>query len=303
MFFILGLLTACCSPALAQVKLEHKLAESKTTRSEVTSRTTQKLTIAGMEIDTESDARTTVKVTTGKRDDGGHLKAQTKVEGLQLTVKVQGTDYVFDSSNPDNAGGSALEILRPLHKAILQRVTTSTHDKDNKIVQIEFDQDPLNGLSDDSRKLFKSQFDVENIKATANQELDRISSEPVKTGDSWERTSKLNLEGGQTMTMTTRYTYLGETEKNGRKLDKIETKVLSVDYGLAADSSLPLMLKSSDLKTSDSKGELLFDREAGEIVYSSSTLHITGDILFAANNVDLPAKLDLKIESSSQPKE
>jgi hypothetical protein len=121
-----------------------------------------------MEIDTESDARTTVKVTTGKRDDGGNLKVQTKVEDLQLTVKVQGTEYMFDSSNPDNTGGSALEILRPLHKAVLQRVTTSTHNKDNKVVQIEFDQDPLNGLSDESRKLFKGQFDVETLKATAN---------------------------------------------------------------------------------------------------------------------------------------
>ena len=47
--------------------------------------------------------------------------------------------------------------------------------------------------------------------------------------------SKLNLEGGQIMTLTTRYTYIGETEKNGRKYDKIDTKVLSVEFSLAAD--------------------------------------------------------------------
>jgi hypothetical protein len=40
-FVTVGLLTVFCSPALAQVKLEHKIAESKTTRSEVTSHTTQ----------------------------------------------------------------------------------------------------------------------------------------------------------------------------------------------------------------------------------------------------------------------
>jgi hypothetical protein len=299
----IGLVAALSAPALAQVKLEQKVLESKTTRTEAISRTTQKLTIAGMEIDTESDARTTVKTTAGKRDDTGNVKVQSTVENLQISAKVQGNEYVFDSSNPDKVSGSQLEILRPVHKASLQRITTTTYNKDNKVVQIEFDQDPLNGFDDNLRNLLKGQFDVEALKATANQELDRIPSEPVKVGDAWERVSKLNLEGGQTMTLSTRYAYVGETEKNGRKFDKIETKVLSVDYSLAADSSLPFTLKSSDLKSNDSKGELLFDRQAGQVVSSKATLQIVGDITFSVNNMDLPAKLDLKIESTSQPKE
>jgi hypothetical protein len=298
-----SLLAALASAAQAQVKLEHKVTESKTSKSEVTSRTTQKLTIAGMEIDTESESRTTVKSTAGKRDDNGQVKVAGKVEELQINVKLQGTDYVFDSSNPDKAGSSPLEILRPLHKATMQRITTTTFDKNSRVANIEFDQDPLSGLSDDARKLFKGQFETEKLKAAANQELDRLPTDPVKKGDVWERTSKLNLEGGQVMTLTTRYTYAGETEQDSRKFDLIESQVLTVEYALTADSTLPFTLKASDLKASDSKGKLLFDRQKGEIVSSSATIQIKGDMTFVINNNDLPAKLDLKIETSTQPKD
>ncbi|MBS0263582.1 MAG: hypothetical protein JSS02_16695 [Planctomycetes bacterium] len=290
------------STGLAQVKLVQKVAESTTKRTEVVSRTTQKLTIAGMEIDTESDSRTTVKTTAGKRDDSGNVQVQSNVENLQINLKVQGSDYVFDSANPDKATGSAFEILRPLHRGTLRRTTTTTFNNENRVSRIEFDQDPLNDIPDETRKMFQKQFDVEVLKETANQELDRLPTDPVKVGETWDRTSKMNLEGGQIMTLVTRYKYTGTIERDGKKYEKIESEVQSVDYTLGPDSTLPFTLKNSSLKPKDSKGEMLLDRERGEIVYSQATIQIVGDMTFVINNQDLPAKLDLKIESSSQPK-
>src|SRR5262249_32311523 len=150
--------------------------------------------------------------------------------------------------------------------------------------QIEFDQDPLNDLNDQVRTLVKDQFDVERLKKTANDELERLPAEPVKTGDSWERTTKLRLEGGQVMTFTTRYTYEGEIEKEGRKLDKVSSKVLSVDY--TVEDPVQFSAKSSDLKPAASKGELLFDRAAGQIVESSSSVQIVGDLTLVINGME-----------------
>jgi hypothetical protein len=299
---IVCVLAGLSSSALAQVKFEHKVAESRTKKTEVVSHTTQRLTIAGQDIDTESDSRTTIRSAAGKRDSGGNLKVQSNVEDLQVTLKVQGTEYVFDSANPDKTSGSQFEILRPMHRATLRRTTTTTFNGDNKVAQIEFDQDPLNDIPDETRKLFQKQFDVEVIKETANQELDRFPMEAVKVGETWDRTSKLNLEGGQIMTLSTRYKYVGPTERDGKKLDKIETEVQSVDYTLAPDATLPFTLKASSLKTKDSKGELLFDRQQGEVAHSHARLQILGEISFVINGQDVPAQLDLKIESSSQLK-
>jgi hypothetical protein len=295
-------MAALSAPALAQVKLERKIPEGTTRTSEQVTRVEQKLTIAGMDTETESDSRVTVKVTTGKRDESGNIRVQEKIENMMITSKVQGTEYVFDSANPDKASGSALEMLRPVHKALSGRTTTTIWDKDNKITQIEFDQDALNRLADEVRKLVKDEMDPEKLKKAANEELERIPTEAVKKGDAWERTSKRSLGAGQMLTATTRFTYEGEVERDGKKLDKIVTKVLSVDLTLE-DSPLPLTIKSTDLKPTESKGELLFDRKLGQTISASSSVRIVGDITFVINNMELPSKLDLKMETSSQPKE
>jgi len=298
----LCLMIGASTPVSAQVKLVRKFREGSTHSVEVATRLEQKLAIAGMDTETESDTRTSVKVTVGKRDASGVLRIEEKVESLQISTKVQGTDYVFDSANPDKAGGGALEVMRPVHKALSGRTTTTTYDKDNKITQIEFDQDVLNGLSEDIRKLVKGQLDPETLKKAANEEIDRLPAEPVKTGDSWERTTNANLGAGQIMRIATRYTYDGEIEKDGRKLDRIVTKVLSTEFSLEADSPLPLTVKGSELKPAESRGELLFDREMGRVVSSTSFVQIVGDITFVINNMELPSKLDLKIETTMQPR-
>ena len=101
---------------------------------------------------------------------------------------------------------------------------------------------------------------------------------------------------GQIMTFQTKYTYEGTVEKDGKTLDRITSKTLSVDYSLQ-DSPLPLQLKGSDLKAAESEGVTLFDRELGRAVESNSSIRITGEITFAVNNMDLPSKLDLKMQS------
>ncbi|MBI3866150.1 MAG: hypothetical protein HY290_30085 [Planctomycetia bacterium] len=297
----LSLLGLCAAPALAQVKFERRIPENSTRIAEQTTRTEQKLTIAGMENETESDSRVTVKITVGKRDDSGNIRVQEKIESLMITTKIQGTEYMFDSSNPDSKGGSALEMLRPVHKAMAKRTSTTVFDKEGKVTQVEFDQDPLNGLDDAVRNLIKDEFNHDKIKKAANEENERLPSEPVNKGDSWERTNKRGLGAGQMLTVATRYTYEGEIEKDGKKYDRITSKVLSVELTLE-DSPLPFTIKSTDLKATESKGEMLYDRKEGRVISASTSVRIVGDLTFSINNMDLPSKLDLKMETSSQPK-
>jgi hypothetical protein len=296
----LSLVVGLCVPAAAQVKLERKAQEGTTQTTEVSSRTEQKLTIAGTEIESGSDSRTVVKTTIGKRDEEGNLRVQEKIESLLVTIKVMGSEYVFDSANPDKESGGTFEMMRPLHKAMVRRTSTTVYGKDGKVAKVEYDQDILNELADDVRQLVKSELDPETAKKTANDELEKFPAEPVKQGDVWERTAKLNISGGQVMTIATRYTYEGEIEKDGRKLDKITSKVLTVDFALEPGSTLPFTLKESALKPEETKGEILFDRQKGRVVSSSSSIKITGDMTFVINGQELPSKLDLKMENTTQ---
>ncbi len=277
-----------------QVKLERKMHEGKSYTVEVSAKIDQKLTIAGMETDTSSDTRSTVKATSGKRDVGGMLRVQEKVESLNINMVVMGQNYSFDSAAPDAKGTSPLEALRDIHKALARRISTTVYDKDNRVYAVESDQDVLSSLPEELQKIAKSQLDPANLKKAANQQLDQLTAEPVNKGDSWQRSESVNFGAGQVMTFQNKYTYEGTIEKDGKKLERITTKATSVTFALE-DSPLPFTLKGSDLKTEESEGVMLFDRELGQVVESTSSVRITGEITFVFNNMDLPSKLDLKI--------
>ena len=295
----LGLLVLLTPSAYGQVRLEHKLREGVTYTQSVTSTVDQTLTIAGMAFDTKAETAAKTKASIGSRDATGNLRVQEKVESMQINMSTQGQQYTFDSANPDNKGASPLEMLRDVHKAMMKNVSTVIYDKSGKVQSVEIDQNLLGALPEELRQIVKSQLDPENLKKAANQEIERLPSEPVKKGDAWVRTENVNFGAGQLMTFQTEYTYQGTIEKDGRTLDKITSKVLSVMFALAEDSPLPLKLKGSDLKATDSEGTLLFDRNEGHFIETSANTQISGDIGFTANGMDLPSKLDLKLKATT----
>lgn len=290
------LVVAAGSTSFGQVKLEHKFTPGTYT-SETKTRVNQSLTIAGMDTMTEADTKVTSQTTVGKPDVGGSVREQTKATALQISVKVMGSEYNFDSANSENKGDSPLEFLRDVHKALAKRSTTTLFDKDHKIVSVQHDEDILPSLPPSVQKYVKNELDPESIKKAVTQELAKFPSDPVKTGDSWERTETANLGAGQSMTFQTKYTYEGSAEKDGRQLDKITSKTQSVTFALGDDSAIPLKLKGSELKAEESAGVIYFDRELGRVVESNSSIRITGTITFEANGMELPSKLDLKMQS------
>ena len=136
------------------------------------------------------------------------------------------------------------------------------------------------------------------MKNATNQELDQLKSDPIQQGDSWQRVLSANFGAGQVMDFKTEFTYEGPVEQDGKTLDKVTSKTLSVTFALD-NSPLPFSLKTSNLKPAESAGLILFDRQRGAMVETSSKLRITGNITFVLNNQDLPAKLELKIEKAT----
>lgn len=290
------------APAFADVKLEYKYKENSSYESETAVNMEQTLSIAGMDNKSTVEAKTRTRHEIGERDFAGKLKVKDKIQSLQTTINAAGSDYFFDSANPDNAGTSMLEFMRGIHKDLLHNSTTFTYDKDGSVSKIEFEKDPVSNLPQEVAALVKSQFDPEHLKKTANEQLQKIPANAIKPGDSWERTEASNVGAGQVLTFQTRYTYDGTVEKDGKSLDKISSKVVSVKFELQNDSPLPFKLKNSDLKPMEAEGVILFDREGGYTVEDTSSVRVVGEMTFVFNDNELPAKLDLKMRSSTTRK-
>jgi len=65
------------------------------------------------------------------------------------------------------------------------------------------------------------------------------------------------------------------------------------------NANSPLKIKSSELTVASSEGTILFDRTKGAVVESVSKIKITGDMKTEINATEVPAKLDLTIETKT----
>ena len=205
------------------------------------------------------------KSKSGKREANGQIKVETKTEALQASIVGTGFEYNFDSNTPDKEGTSPLEVLRKVHQGMLKQVTVTTHDKDNKIVSIEIQDNVLPSLPLEVQALVRDDLDPETLKKKAIQEQSQLTSDPVSPGDTWERSDTQSLGGGQSMTFQTTYKYEGPVTQDGKQFHRISGKATAVTYNLEG-GVLPLTLKGSKLNVDKSEIEILFDREAGRAV-------------------------------------
>lgn len=291
--FVLAGFPAVCP---AQVKLVRQLKENQETLVETSVKVEQTLKIAGMNQQSATENRRLVRAKSGKRDDLGRLRIEEKVEELEAHIEAPTGTYDFNSKSPDAAGTSALEAVRPLHKALLQQPVTMVHDKDDAVVGVEFDQQFLNNLAPEVQALVKDQFQTENLKRAAKQAAERLPMGLVQKGSTWERSETTNLGAGQQLTLTAKYTYVGTEDRDGKPVEKITYVIEDVKFALDPNSPLPLKLKGSDLKPEKSGGEIWFDARGGEIVEETQKIALKGTIDFEVNNTPLPSALDLKME-------
>ena len=294
--FVAAWLTGAAAAA-ADVKLVLKYQPETTSTTQAETSTKQILTLAGMDLESDVSQFVVSTSTIGKRKPDGTLAVVEKIDKLQSNLSLPGgLKLAFDSGDPDKKAENALlEPLLDVFRVLAKTKTTTLLDKDNHIQAIEFSDNPADKVGDD----YKSQFDPEKRKKSAESERNILSDKPVKPGDSWTHTSESDLGAGQILTIETRYEYLGTAEKGGKTFDKISAKSTTVTYAMDPGSSSPLKIKSSELKITSSEGTILFDRDKGAVVESVSKVKIEGDLKAEINGMELPGKLSLTIESKS----
>jgi len=284
----------------AQGKLEHKFPDGRKTTVNNYVKVEQTLTIAGMEIPTTSEQNITTSEANGKRQSNGTLVSEHNIESLQSTIKVAGMEITFDSVNPDAPRpGTQLDAFIDVFKAVAKSSWMVTYGQDNSVVSVKGREDALQGLPEALRASMAKQFDPDYLAEQSNQELKVLPDGPVKQGDTWEREATVLFDSYQSMTFTTVYTYAGTVEKDGKSLDKINSKTTKVSYAMGADSPSPLKIVDSDLKVTESNGTILFDRIAGMVVDSKDKKHIAGSLKCEAGGKELSGKLDLIFETTS----
>ena len=300
---MLRMMTAAClavaclaSTAQAQIRLARKYVEGATHSRSVDTSTKQTLVIAGMNVETSSQQNMVLTATIGRRNAAGELQVAYKIDSLQQSLKAPGLGEVtFDSANPDKATESP---LTPLFKAASQAAWTMTLDRENRVASVSGREKAFESLDEKLRDAVKGNFDPAKLKAGAQVEMDRIPVKAIKVGDAWEQDEVQQLEGGQSLTLRKTYTYRGEVDEAGRKLHQIDVVLTKVTLAIEGANAANLTLKNSDLKPGMTSGTPLFDSEAGEIASDKQVHQIKGSITLAIAGQELPAELDLTLDTS-----
>src|SRR5262249_7590716 len=113
------------------------------------------------------------------------------------------------------------------------------------------------------------------LKGMAAPSFDPIPHRGVRVGETWTRSSALDMGplGGYRQEML--YRYEGRTDA----LDKISVKSKLVYQSPKKSAGLPFVIKSANLKSTGGEGEVLFDRAKGRVASSTMKLTLAGDMV------------------------
>jgi hypothetical protein len=265
-------------------------------KSELEVAVDQTLTIAGMATETSTEQFLIMAETVEAADDDGATLSGL-FETVQSEINIMGISYSFSSENPDASTPPAqLAPLADLLKQMAEAEWTATIDEDGHIESMEYSADSFANLD----PALQTEVDLQKNIDDANQQAARLPGEGIEVGATWERTETMNLGSGQEFSIEREFTYAGPETVDGRQLERVDVKSLTVDFTIAPNPALPLSVKSSDLAIETTEGAFWYDPAMGTIVKSTESFHVTGDLELEIAGMALPSQLDLTITSSTK---
>ena len=300
-----GSIAFCAQADQAQVKLEYKFPEGRTLAYKTTSRVRQVMTFMGTQIESVKRETKEWSRSVGKRRGDSTLAVEEKVQSLRVDYTLPGgIKLSLDSRNPnikiDNKQLAFLGEVFELESTIAYLVIV---DKDIKVKAIEWAEklrEQVEKLADPiAREEFENEISADRLKVRFEQEVHRLPDVGIRSGEPWERTELLEING-KSMSARKKYEYGGTEKKGDRTVEKISAKVLEVKYDMDRKDALPLKVVKNDLKVESSDGTILFDRENGYVVSASERVRMKGEISLSGAGVEQSGEINLTFECETQ---
>jgi len=259
----------------------------------------QKLNIADQMLDTASQQTFEMKYTLGERDAAGMTPLHVKFEVVKASFGLPGGINVdFDSTTDDGKDGDPpVGLFKGAFRAIVGTELTAMINDQAQVQSFTGTAPLLEKIPPELKPLLASQFDESILKSDLQMSIDRFPAEAVKPGDVWTRTLVMNLGQGQRLAFDEKLEYVGTVDKDGRKLEHVKTQATGVRYTIADNAALPFKVKESDLKVESSAGNLYVDAQTRRVAVREEKVNVKGNIVYLANNGELPATLDLTIST------
>jgi hypothetical protein len=285
------------------VDLKWKFEKDKTFYQDMTTDTKQTMKVMGMEI-TQNQKQTFLFSWTPEKQDEKDKSwtIRQRIEGVKMDIELGGNKLNFDSTKDPGTPNP----LGDFFKAIVGSEFRLTVSPDMKVTSVSGRDEFLKKLvtaNQQMEPLLKQILNEEALKQMADPSFSVVPGKPVKKGDKWERTSKLNMGPIGTYENTYNYTYEGK-DSSKKNLDriKVESKLTYQPPGDANTGNLPFKIKSANLTSKDASGYVLFDSAKGRVDSSELKLNLVGtldiEIGTQTTKVDLTQEQTTKLRTS-----
>jgi Family of unknown function (DUF6263) len=289
----------------AQVKLEYKFPEGQKLTYKTTSRARQVLTFGGNNINVSKRETKVWSRSVGKRNGDSTLPIEEKVLSLRVEYNFpDGHNLTLDSSEPQfKIEDRQLAFLGDVVKLESQIAYTVLLDNQKKLKAIagtEKLKERVRKIEDPVvREELNSEIGDQRLKRKFEQVLLGLPDAPAKSGEPWERTELLEING-KAFTVRKKFEYQGTEKKGDKTLDKISCKLLDAKYDVDPDGKLPMKVTKSDLKVESSEGSILFDRESGHVASATERFRLKGNMTYTGGGGDQAGGFELSFDSNTQ---
>jgi Family of unknown function (DUF6263) len=257
---------------------------------EVTTETIQNMTVMGQQVRQEQKQTFYIKWTPKKPAEGKNLVVEQQVVAIKMNIDIGGNKIAFDSTVPP--GKQAKNPMTDFFTALMAQTLTFTINPDDmKVTDIKGREEFIKSLSE-TNPAIKTLLDT----IMSKEALEKMAEPtwwavPQKTnkGDSWNKTSTLNLGPIGTYDTAFKFTYDGPKDK----LDvvKIEAE-LKYSAPPKDKGGLPFTIKDATLSGKSTSGEALFDRAKGRIASSTLAMKLDGVLNIEVGNMATEIKLN-----------
>jgi hypothetical protein len=232
-----------------------------------------------------------------KKDDNWVIKQV--IEGVKMRIEIGGQPIEYDSTTTKEGGTSS--ALGDFFKALVKSEFRLTLDKDFKVIKIEGREEfvkKLTAANPQMETLLKQILSDDALKQMADPTFAAVPNASKKKGDSWEKTTNLDMGPIGKYENKYKYTYDGKsTTKEKEKLDviKVETTLgYKPPDEKAASGGLPFKIKSADLTSKNATGTILFDAEKGRVVEQEMSVELNGKLTIEIGGQATVVTLDQK---------
>jgi len=214
------------------------------------------------------------------KNEGDHWIIEQTIEGVAMDIDIGGSKISYDSTKESTANNPLGEFFKAL---VGSKFAVTLDTKKMQVTKVEGRDEFLKKLvaaNPQMKPLLEKILSDQALIEMAEPTFAVVPDKAVGKGDTWTKTSTLDMGPIGKYENSYKYTYEGkdEKEKNEPKI-KVDTTLKYTPPGdVAGVGGLPFKIKAADLKSTNATGTIHFNSDKGRLDKSNMKLDLQGEL-------------------------